>query len=489
MNFRQFGAVALAAFLLVSMAAPAAVSVQSDSENDLVQNPSIDADVTKVTHEVGWDATDYENDNGEQDSLPASVNDSHDNPISYETTEANVDDFSAFPHSKENVSALTASEWTTDTSSSGGSASVAEASTAQNVDALSLSTSSQTDSDTAVFTFSNFSVTSDAEKRYLQVAYDVNTLDAGTSVEVRAVDSDGDYKVAEINTSRSSGEDFMTNQTGDGFVYQHQLGQLSTAGSGDGTFGEIQSVEVHVHDGNADIDIAALNVEKLSEYDFGDRRVDTDDDDDLETETITEVKTPGAVSIASFDSLGPAFENETLHHVTIPMQFDALSVADSEMSYEFSEAEGYPSFDVQFDLYYRLTLPDAYDLSYANARMTDDVKMPSQRYTAVEYAEGVSDTEFSDISSWSSVKSSYDTQGANVTIDDTIQPGTQIAFHANYLLTNDEESSAESILSSGGAVGPMGSGGGGVLDYVFSIPGMIISALAGLLGMRRRGWV
>jgi hypothetical protein len=146
------------------------------------------------------------------------------NAYKYKASDVNATDFGAFPHSKDDVSALDASEWSTDASSTAGSVSVSDVTTAPDVDAVQVSTSSQTTGDVAAASFSNFSVTSDVEKRYLQTVMDVSMLDAGAEVQLQAVDADGDYVEAIVNASATAtNEDVIGTATGEGYVFQRRL--------------------------------------------------------------------------------------------------------------------------------------------------------------------------------------------------------------------------------------------------------------------------
>jgi hypothetical protein len=260
---------------------------------------------------------------------------------------------------------------------------------------------------------------------------------------------------------------------------------MSVMGTGDGTMGEITSIDVHVVDGDAEVRMSALNADKTGMYALGDKRVDTDDEDDFETETIHEVHTPGQVAIYDLDTMGPAFENAVIHGLEFPADFRAsdLESDSSLVNVSFTEAESYPSFEYMQDANYRLVLPDAYDLSYANAKLQQDVSLPGSRYDTVEYSEGVSDTSFGDIDSWTGVTGSFESQGDTVTLDDTIQPGQQIAVHEEVLVTGDERSQVEQV----GGAGQFGDSGGGIIDQIISIPGAIVAAVMGWLGLRSGG--
>ena len=500
MNARTIVAGLLAALLVTSAVAPAALAATDFNESaSASQNPYISADVTvdnfdRSTMEPGQ----YEDDSGEIATLPATVNQSDDvddigsgsvNPYHFVATDIDFSDGAGFPHAEANVSAVdNETRWSIDESSTAGSMAVLDSTTAPGVEALEVSTSSQTSGDTAVTAFSDVSVTSDAEKRYLQAMLDVNSLDTGATVELRAVDSDGDYVATTISSdATASDDDVIATGTGEGYVIQEQIGALTVAGNGDGTIAEIESIEIAVMDGDADIRVSALNADKTSEWTLGDERVNTDDEDDFETESITDVSEPGPIGVYDVDTMGPAFDSAEINGLEIPMEFRASDLANDEqdVNVTFSEAAQYPNFENRMEAYYRLELPSAYDLSYANAALKQDVTLPNSRYQTVEVAEGASDTDFDDISGWVDVLGSVSSQGDTVTLDDTIQPGQEIAFHTTVLVTDDEKSELQQL---GGAGQFAASGDGGLLSMLLSPLGALAAAGGALLA-RIRGLI
>ena len=475
----QIGAVMLA-LLVVASGVGAAASSSINTSADAAHNPTVEVDVTKSVHQMGWAATEYEDDNGDLSTLDAEVNESANNSYSFVASDINFTDAGAFPHEKSEVSALDATEYTK-TGANSAKLSVSDVETAPGVDAVRVNTDgSMASGDVAAAEFSNFSVTSDESKRMLQLGLDISTLDSATVVEARVIDEDGDYKVAEINSSRSSGEDWIAGATGEGYVYQQKLGDLTTQTSGDGTFDNIQTVQFRVLDGDADVSVMAVNTEKMSKWKLGEEKIDSDGDGELETETIEEVKSAGAISIHSLDSMGSTFDSATIKGLTIPMQFGAEHLTEEQdISFEKAEASNYPSFDWRVDVYYRLSLPSAYDLSYSNAVLTDTVEVPGNRYQTVEYAEGIGDAEFGDISFSNDFTSQYGSQDADLTLDSTIQAGQELALHYDYVVTDGELSEMEQ--TGGGA--PMSQSSGGPISWIVGA----VMGLLGLLGIKSRG--
>lgn len=469
---RSLAAFGLVALVLLSAVAPAATA-QVNNGSEYTQGARLEADVTKDVHQLSWSSPlTYEADDGSQKQLPGTLNESVNNTFEYQATDLEAAALGEFPRKdsegNNTASGLDASEWTTS------GASVSDSEPAAGVEAIDVSASAAGDS----ATYSNFTISSDEPNRYLQLVLDVNSLASGAEVQVEVVDSDGDFKQARINGSASMAEDVIATGTGTGYVYQRQLGEMATNTSGDGYFDNIEKVRIQFVGGTADLTITGLNVEKMSTWSFGERKVDTDSDDALETKTVTEHKETGTIAIDDLSTLGDAFDSGAIHDLTMPVKFRTADLGTSDVSVNFTAADGYPSFSDRVNLYYRLELPSAYDLSYANAELVAETELPSNRYLAVEYAEGVSDTEFDEISSWSDVTSQFSNEGDEVSLDTTIQPGQKIAIHAKYLVTGDERSAIE---SAGVVGGPMGDSGGGFFSNL-PLVGGIVAAIGAVIG-------
>jgi hypothetical protein len=420
----------LVAVVAVALIATVGVAVAADSiiNHDAAATPDekISFDLTKDTHNLTWDGPSvYEANDGDLATLNASVNETDDNPHSFIASDVEFQDAGAFPHNKDDVSALDADEWSTDGGSSTGTPSASDTETASNVDAISLSTSGQSSGDTAVFSASNFSVDSDAEKRYLQLVLDIDTLDSAATVNVATVDADGDEYVASIDPSASSGDDLITNATGEGVIYQQQLGKLAVSGSGDGTVDGIQRIEVRVSDADAAVSISALNVESMSPWSFGETRVDSDGDDELETETIRQNADGGALEVHSLDTVGPMLEQGMIHGLTTSWDMTAASRPADDVNVTYSETAPNQAYAGTATVYYRMGIPSAYELTPSQARRTANQTVSGTELISVEYAEATGDTNMTAISdsSWTDITDSFGNRGDNVTVDGTIQAG------------------------------------------------------------------
>jgi len=176
------------------------------------------------------------------------------------------------------------------------------------------------------------------------------------------------------------------------------------------------------------------------------------------------------------DGLDEVMSDATIYGVTVDAMFQASDLQDAEdVNAEFSEDNNYPQWDAVGSFDYRMQLPTAFDLSYANVELVDEPDLPGERYKTVEVAEDVGDTDFSDIDSWSDVTDSYGS--SEVTLDSTVSSGTVYAISYDVVLTNGEVSAIES--AAGGGAGPMDAGNGGLWDKIISIPGGIVAAVLG----------
>jgi len=476
-----FLVVLLVGSALVAGTGPAA----AQQSGTTVANPTTSGEVTIQSYNVSWDPIQYENNNGELVAHPSHVNESVDNPYSFVATDIEVADYGTFPRkdaeSGNSASALDASEWSTTVSDTSNTAlSASDIETAPGVDAVNIATGGSMGSgDTATATYSNFSVTSDEKKRYLQVAMDVNQLDSGATVDVRVVDENGDYYAAEVNPSRSSGEDLIGSAQGEGYVFQRQLGDMSLVANGDGTFDNIEKTEIVIADGDADVSVAAVNVQKMSTWDLGTQLKDTNSDSELEETTLREVSSPGAVSITSLDSMGQTFQKGIVHDLTIDFVSNRTDRDADDIVTNFNQTDQRPGYYGTATIYVPTGLPSAYELSYANVQTSHTQSFLADRYIEVSYAEGVGDTAPKNISAWTDITSSYTSQGANVTVDDTLQPGqTNYAVIKLQLQENEFQTTQDAFATAGAAVMGPGGGGGGL----GSIP-LVGGALATLGGV------
>ena len=163
-------AVILFTLMLVgTMLTGSAVAQNAEINYDEGPNLVITEDsVTIAEHDRAEMASvlEYYDDDGEVATLPATINDSaSENPIEVDYTKIDAEALSTFPRESADASAMNASEW------SAGSGSVSAGSVGD-VDAVEFDVS-QTDGSSAVYTYSNFSSLSDANKRVLFSTFEI----------------------------------------------------------------------------------------------------------------------------------------------------------------------------------------------------------------------------------------------------------------------------------------------------------------------------
>ncbi len=481
--------VALVAILTVTSMAAMPVMAASTLNYADGKAPNPQFNVEEVTVDE-WDngefdsALEYYDDSGDATRLDGELNQSSDvddlgtgtvNPISLTATDIQVAEFGEFPRNDDedgenSASALDASEWTTS------GASVSDATTAPGVDAVEFSGSASSDA----ATYGNISaLDSDIEKRDLQLAADIESASGEPVLQLN--DSDGDYvevKLYDADANQTA-DNVLANATGEGHVLQTEIGQLAVQGTGDGSMGEI--VEVHV-EGDVTAQFSLINAEKTSQYTFGEKYVENSDGE-LETVDITEPH--GEYSVHSVDTFGSTFDDATMMGLSFPAHVSAEYAPSEDVDATFQGDNAYPNWDSVAQINYRLSLPDAYDISYSGVALEQTTQWPGTRYVSVEIKEGVGDTAFGDIDNANSVTSQFDAEDKTVTLDDTISPGTEYYIGIDLKLTSDEASAMQA--ASGGA-GVMDDGsGGGIWSLLTSPIGMVVSAIGAFLGGRKFG--
>ena len=489
----RFGAVFFAAIIVASAFVGAAGTVVADGTDSTVDPHSAPGTQIEIAASdlTSDDPLAFEDNNGDVTTPDVRLNESADNPFHYTATDLEFADAGKFPHG-ESANFTNASEWSA-TGQNASKLSTTSSQTAPGVDALQVSTDGTMGSgDIAKADFGAPSETSDPLKRQMQLFLDVNSIDTGAVVQVRAVDGDGDYIYSEINTSRSSGEDLIANSSGEGYVFQRQLGELKDDGNivtaGDGAVDNIENVTVVVLDGDADVSFSAGNFDKTSKWTLGVEKVDVDDDDALEEEAIYEVGAgeQGMISIMSRSSIG--FDKGVVHGLRIDvikdLSQDPQSIPLDDVYTEFNETDNRPGYFGTATLIVPTGYTSGYDVSWFGLGLNVTQNYLESRYLEVAYAEGVgSSTEPTEVddSAWTDYTDSFDNQGQEVQIDSTIQPGETSYVKYRLQLQEMEFNFAKEFFATTDAstgVGPdERSGGLGSLPLV----GGIITMLAGIV--------
>lgn len=451
---------ALLAGMLLFSGVGAALNVSASS----APNPYLESTVEKQTHNMAEHGPlEYEADDGSTAKLQANLNSDSPNPFSFSPTQVDYGQ-GEFPvksdESDNSASTLDASEWMV-----GSNTTVSDTSTADGVEAVRIdSDGTLADGDSSFNSYDNVSIDSDEDKRFLTFVGDINQIESGASVSVQVYDEDGDMRSATIDPAANADDPaVIANQTGDGVVYQIQLGELDTVG--DGEFNNIERIDILQQNGDSDITITHLSLDHTKPIVFGSERYDSNGDGEItsedETRTVTESRAGTDISVTSLDSMGATFDDAVIHGLALDVRFTAEHLESEDVNASATETDAYPGYDYVANVHYRLDLPTAYELDHTSTSLGTETALPGERYLTVEYAEGVGeDTEFSDVNYENDVTSSFGAQGNTVTMDDTVQPGDEFAVHFELKLTEDEWSSMQS--DDGAAVGPMDGGDSGL---------------------------
>jgi hypothetical protein len=410
--------------------------------------------LTKAQHNMStMGALDYSDDNGDITELDAHLNESKNNSFRINFAKVSDDDLRKFPRSS-NVSAVAdESEW----SASGVTVSDASG----DVEGLTVSGNNGT------ATFSNVSL-SDADKRVLLSSLSVNSIDSGATVSINAVDADGDRKGVTLNESAN------------GIVVQQKLADLNVSGTGDGSMDQIDSIEVSIDGGNADVTIVGLDAERKSKIDLAETMTDEDGDGDVESVELTNVSDGGAVAVDDLGSMAPMFDDATIYDFSVKgVQYGIEDVASPDVSVNFSSADEY-SYPSKLDLHVRLDVPSAIDLTHSDLALKAEQAFVSERYVVAEIEEDVSDDEdLTNVSdSATDVTDTFAKKGAVHTLDSTVSTGSNYDAHLKILLQDDEVRELQDTGNGAAGSGPMGTSGG-ILDSIWTwIAGAVGSIFA-----------
>jgi len=464
-------------------------------EEPTAPNPTVVEDeLTVATHDMGEmdSPLQYYDDDGNLDRLPATVNQSQDTPVGVRFDQIEADAYTQFPRTTDESG--NSANWTdaTDyTTTSGASSSMTVTDADSNgVERVNFD-ASVASTETATATLAdNVSITTDANKRVLFAVVNVNGLTSGSEVEIRAVDADGDYRSANITSSVNANADHaIANSTGDGYVFQQELSDLTLEGSGDGSFDEIQSVEVVVSESDADVTISGLDLDRKSERDLAEIQRDTDGDGTLETTVVTDYYEGGVANITNLSTLGSMYDDATIHDLHVyDVRYEYADLTDSEeYSTEFSSADDY-SYPQQLELYGDLEVPSAIDLSHGALSLEFEQSLVGERYVVTEVAEG-SDTDeaFGNLSDtdYTSFSSAIGSQNSTVTADATVSADTNYRVHMVVLLQDSEASALQAAGDGGGIFGPTDGSGGGFFSSTFGQIAGVAGAVLSALGLRR----
>lgn len=467
-----------------------AAAQESDDPNwsgDYVQSPVIEETVTIDEHSADMDSVlEYINDSGEIVEHSADVATREDaetvhNPVTLRADRFATYEYREFPRGEtftnaddeeEDLNAVDAQHWTVDESGTAGSTTLETVTAANGENALHVAASSQGAGDVAKFTFSDVDITSGVDRKYIQLVANVVGLGADTAVYIRAVDSSSNA----VETWIDSGADdtalgTIATATGTGITYQAQTGEFSTS------LDDIQEVEITIEDGDADLELPAINLDRESRWEFGSQEY-LDSDDEVQSETLYEPS--GEFSITSFDTVAEVFTSSGIMGVTVDVELDVDDLEASVREYRWKDAGRY-DYEERLETLIGYELETAYDLSYDGGRAVDEVLFPGSRYLNSRYSRESELPSWDDVGdiSWTDETATYEDANVDeeVTLTSTVNPGELLVFNFEVLMDSDERE--EATASSGGAGGgPVSSGGG----FFSSIWGILATAGAGVIG-------
>jgi len=480
-----------AVFALVATGAASAATYQLNAEADAHPDTYFqESHLTVESHNQStMDWLEYEGDNGKTKTVKAHVNGTESGAkVSYLATHLEDEDLLQYPRQsgEENntISWADASAWT---STTGVSVTEDDGATAAGVDSLKIATDGSLSSgSSANVAYTEQSITSDAQKRYLQLVLDVDDLESSATVEFQVRDGNGDYVTAEINASRSAtASDVIASETAQGVVYQEQLGKLTVEGSGDGSLDAVEEVRIVTKNGDATVHVTGLNVQKKSMWDFGDERVpdtSTDTSDDYTSQAVYDHE-GGRIEASSLQGFASVFEDATVHNLRYLDVRYAMEDSPETVNATFTEADNYPNFPYVLDLSYSRTIPSAYDLTHGDLTLKTEQSFLANRYLNLRYAEGVGDKSASEVdsSAWIDLSGALGEKGKTLTADSTVQSDTTYIVEVDAKLLEDQYDALQQSGSSGGFWGGSGSGSGG--NPFTSLYNWIAGGIAGLLSM------
>lgn len=350
------------------------------------------------------------------------------NPVTIEAGNFSTDEYSLTPrdavydkdgdgNAETDVSILDATHWTVDESGSTGTLTVADEG-----DGIRFTADAQADTDTVTATFDLSTVadtdqtyTDGISRRFLAQVFDVDLLQTAATVEFAAVASDG----TEIAATTATGQDMalesaIADSTGPSQVAQPRVGDIESEAGVE--LSDIQTVEVRVHDADADILYHGVNLERTSAWEFGSNEFYDSNDEVLDTEQV--VEPTGTFSITSIGSIPAPLDSAVVDSVEYDVEMLASKLPDEYVNARTQDlGDGYDKpqeFEIAVEFPWHEV--DAYELESVSAdNLMDESIYPGRRYIQSRVASDVAEFEaWSDLddATWSSVDypSSSDTK-------------------------------------------------------------------------------
>ncbi|MFW6045466.1 MAG: hypothetical protein ACOC8O_01265 [Natronomonas sp.] len=499
MNRRRFmqttaavGATALA------VGAGAGVSLAAsnlDYDSDFVQNPYMTGSVTVRTHRHDFEELDYDPDGSvdhaslkdmgvriaEQDEDDAE-DDVPYNPVTLDAANFRVEAVEIFPREEEYENSdgddvplnwIDGEEhWSTDESETDGSISVTDDS-----DGVEFAFTHGSDTDAATATFDDFNLDSGLGQNYFQAIFDVTELAADAVIDVVVRDSQDNTVTLTIDPDADAADDdVLANETVDSKVVQTQFADLD----GIDDMENFDELELQMHSGDATVKFYGLDLENPSRWDFGMEEY-TDSDDNLDTQTVYEPE--GEYSITSIDTVGmPMEEGDTIEDVEYQIEYFAGYGPSEMVDWEIVDADRQASGDYtrRFRAVYNLEPEPDFELIWSLDDLLDVNRHGSSAWLEAGFETGLDDpADLEDYDDDDLSLTSRTTEYGDASIDDEVElsttasSGEVTAVFVDHLVRESDE---EEMTESEAAVGPTdSSGGGGFVDMILSVPGMIIT--------------
>jgi len=483
---RVFMATTAAATATLALGAGSASAVSGLNFDGPVPNPTLRDTVTIAEHnrEDMSSVLEYLDDRGNLATLEdyggtldtGDDSDSPVNPVTLRPDKIDAYDFYNFPKDETYTDGdgdeqdLNALERPGDWSTSSSSIVVEQTDTASGAPALRVAGSGIADGGTETATFSPADPVGDGLRKVAQIGVNVNALPSGSSAIVRVTDDSTSTTVdLRIDPSAdAASSDVIATETTTGTLYQTQFGELVD------TLDQIDSVIVEVNDGDVDLDVWALNLERSSKWELGTREY-TNSDDELDTETVYEPN--GTFSVVDLDTVGDVFGSATFVDVAVDVELETAGVADDVVEYEFNDLD-HPNYNREMRLVVNRELPTGYDLSWTDPTLVDVAKLFGEQYATLDLdtdrdddlaLEDVDDTNMVDRSD------APGDRGDEYGLAASTSPGL---VQSVYYRLRIDSSTEENMKAESGAGGRSGASGGG--GFFSSARGMLVGATAGV---------
>ncbi len=486
---RRWSALLLVVLLVGSVfAAPIAAAASAHGINtDADQHTAVyghSSSETIAAHDLSQMDAPLElfDDEGEVTELPATYNDSQESPFGLRFDQIEADALTQFPRvsdeSDNGASWIKTGQWSNSTTDSTNVTNTVSDADADSVEKVQLSSSGVTAGETSTFNFSENVSLDDPNKRVLFSVLNVNAL--GGDVELRVVDSAGDYRYTTINSSlNASNESVVANSTGNGYVFQEKVGNLPMAGNGDGTLDSIEKIEVVMLDGDSDVTLAGLDADRKSTIDVAKIARDTDDDGENESVMVEDYWEGGEAPITAYE-FGEQFDTAVLHDWTVyDVRYPTSQLPSEELTAEFSNSSesSYPAELAKTgDIY----VPSYIDLTHGTLELRVDQGLITDKFGTFRTAQVDSSTDFGNVSDgdWTDRSDTLTEKRNTVTVISGISADQEYRVDMLLYLTSDDKSALEATQAM--STGPTSQGGGfwsNPLNVIGSLVGSAIAAL------------